>query len=199
MLDSKKQLEMKRLVIHLFLGISIMFLAVNFRYTQWLLFSLIAIGLIISLISVFVDIPVFAFLLDRLEKQKYRRTFPGKGLLFFLAGCLIVLRLFPISTALAAIAILTFGDATAHARGIFGKVRHKKPFDIRKSVEGTVLGTIVGTFFAAFFVPLLYAFTAALFAMVAEVIAIRLGQDSVDDNVIVPFVAGMVIFLISKI
>ncbi len=63
-------------------------------------------------------------------------------------------------------------------------------------MEGTVAGALVGILAAAIFVPLSQAFLGSFAAMIAEVIEIDFNQKPVDDNVVVPLVAGTVMYLL---
>jgi dolichol kinase len=48
---------------------------------------------------------------------------------------------------------------------------------------------------ASLFVPFVYAFIAAIVALIAEILVIKLGEDPVDDNIIIPLVAGTILYL----
>ena len=135
-------------------------------------------------------------ILNGFERKEYKERFPFRGIIFILAGCLLVLKLFTLDIALASIAILTFSDSVSHVIGMLGK--QKNPLDLSKNLEGTVFGIIVGTTAASFFVPLFFAFTASFFAAVAETLSFKFQEEKVDDNLIVPLVAGTVIFLLQK-
>src|SRR3989344_9240744 len=143
--------------------------------------------------------PSFALvesLLRKFEREKYRKRFPFKGALFFLTGCLLVLKIFSFDIALASIAILTFSDSVSHVIGLYG--RRKNPLNTTKNVEGAFAGFVAGTIAGAFFVPFLLALFASLASMFAEALSFKLQEEDVDDNVIIPLVAGTVIFLLQK-
>ena len=63
-------------------------------------------------------------------------------------------------------------------------------------MEGTIAGTISGFLAALLFVPFTPAFLGSFAAMVAEVVQIDLNQSQIDDNLIVPLVAGTVMYLV---
>ncbi len=135
-------------------------------------------------------------MLEGFERKHYRKKFPFKGALFFLTGCLLTLKIFPLDIALASIAILTFADSVSHVVGILGGRRH--PLNGSKNLEGTIAGIIVGTIAASFFVSWIMAFIASAVSMLAEALSFKLQEEDVDDNVIIPLVAGTVIFLLKK-
>ncbi|MFH1249288.1 MAG: hypothetical protein V1660_03990 [archaeon] len=191
-------LKFRRTIFHIIFGSVILYLAVKNYYTgvRWMLFSLLCFGMLLSLTSLRFKIPFIHFMLKKFEKPKYLKKFPGKGALFFVAGCLLVLRIFPKSMAFAAIAILTFADPLASLSGIvFGKRSHRKPFNTLKKIEGTIVGIITGFFVASFFIPYSEAIVASVVSMFAEALTLKLGGDEVDDNIIVPVSAATAIYL----
>jgi dolichol kinase len=104
------------------------------------------------------------------------------------------LLLYPKDIALASIMVLAFGDSVSHVFGIhFGKT--KTILSETKLLEGTVAGFIAGFIGAWVFVSPFEAFFASLAAMIAEAVEIKLGTEEVDDNIIIPLVAGSVIWL----
>jgi len=194
--------EFRRAVFHVLLGIAIIILALIFPHrVQWILFGILVVGIIISITSLKIKMPFIYRMIVLFEKPVYIEIFPGKGILFFIAGSLLALKLFSQQpgTALAAIAILTFGDSVSHIIGLaVGKIKHKRPFSEFKNIEGTIAGIIVSFAAASFFVKPIYALIGAVIAMLAEAFTIRMGGDNVDDNLIIPLVAGTVIYLLTN-
>ncbi len=189
--------EFRRQTMHILLGLLIIFLALfDSNFTVWLLFFALIFGFFLSFLQAKFNFKIFALILDRFEREKYKRRFPFRGTLFFLVGGLLALKLFSFNIALASIAILTFADSVSHLVGKFGN--KKNPLDQRKNIEGTLIGIVTGTIAASFFVPLVWAFLASLAAMIAETLSFKLQEEDVDDNVIIPLVAGTVIFLLQK-
>jgi len=189
----KMSFEIRRALAHIVLGVAILCIAYLFDEAKWILFFALIFGLFLSLASLKFKIPVIHFFIEKFEKRQYLKTFPGKGILFFVAGCLIVLKLFSLQIALASIAILTFGDSVSHLIGLIG--RRQSFLDPTKNIEGTIAGILAATIFASFFIPLLYALIASVVAMLAETISFKLEGDNVDDNLIIPLVAGTILYL----
>jgi len=181
----------KRAALHFLACAAIILISMKERIVWHLFFILIA-GLILSIASKKYRIPVIRWFLDNFEKPEYRKKFPGKGMLFLIAGCLLVLKLFPDNIAFASIAILAVGDPVSHlvAGNFKGKIFK------RKSLSGLLLGIIIASMAASLFVDFGTAFAAAAAALIAEIVVIKLGEDPVDDNIIIPLVAGTVIYLI---
>jgi dolichol kinase len=191
-------LKFRRSIFHIIFGTAILYSSVKYYYEgiRWILFAILVMGMLISIISLRFKIPFIHYMLKKFEKPQYIRKFPGKGALFFLAGCLLVLKIFPKTMAFAAIAILTFADPLASISGlIFGTKSHKKPFNTLKKIEGTLVGVVVGFFVALMFVSFTEALAASIGAMLAEALTIRLGGDDVDDNLVVPVAAATSMYI----
>jgi dolichol kinase len=194
------RLKIKRAAFHILLGTIILCLSINFyNKVRLILFLVLAFGIILSLLSLRFKLPFIYFMLKKFEKPRYIRKFPGKGTLFFVAGSLLVLKLFSRTMAFASIAILTFADPLASLSGLlFGRKGYKKPFKTFKKIEGTIAGIAIGFFAAAFFVPYIEAILASVAAMLAEALTLKLGGDDVDDNIIVPLAAAMAMYLVIR-
>ncbi len=189
--------ELYRQVVHLLLGIATVFLLRYQILTPLALFLLIIIGVMASFLSKRIDLPIFSFFLQHLEREEQRKIFPGRGLIFFFVGVLLVVQLFPQNIAFAAVMVLALGDSISHVVGErFGQIKNIFNGKSKKLLEGTVAGTLAGFCGALFFVPLPEAFLGSAVAMIAEVIEIDFNQQPLDDNVIVPLVAGTVMYLV---
>ncbi len=180
--------EIRRQAVHICLGLIL---------NSLILFIILIIGIIISILSRKFRIPVIYSFLKLFERKHTLKTFPGRGTISFLIGCLLVLQLFEKDIALASIMILTFGDSVSHLFGWhIGRKRH--PLNCLKSIEGNIAGAIAGFLGAMFFISPLPALLASFGAMTAEAVELKMNERIVDDNIIVPLVAGTIIYLISK-
>ncbi|MBS3116773.1 hypothetical protein J4421_04220 [Candidatus Woesearchaeota archaeon] len=167
--------------------------------TPLALFLLIIVGLLASLLSKRIRLPLFSFFLDHFEREEQKKAFPGKGVIFFFIGVLFAMKLFSKDIALAAIMILTLGDSVSHLVGErFGQIKNIFNGDGKKLLEGTLAGTMAGFLGAVLFVPAPEALLGSFSAMLVEVVKIDLNENTVDDNLVVPLVAGAVIFLLRK-
>jgi len=191
--------KLGRTIIHIILGIMILILVAYYPETRWLLFYLLIFSVILSFLSYFWKIPVVNFFLENFELERHRKTFPGKSFIFFLAGSLLVIKLFPQNIAMASIAILTFADPVSHFSSTIGKIRYKKPFNTEKTLFSTIFSIIVAFIAALFFVDWQYALLASIFSMLAEALTIKIWEDYVDDNYLIPLVAGTTIFIAQKL
>ena len=122
--------------------------------------------------------------------------FPGKGSFFLVLGSFLAMLLFDEKIALAAIAIMAVGDSLTTIIGIyFGSI--KSPLNPMKHLEGTMLAIIAGTIAAFNFVPFQMAFFGAVVAMLFEALTIRHIDNLIDDNLLIPLVAGITMITLS--
>lgn len=129
------------------------------------------------------------------ERPEHRRAFPGSGSFFMVLGCLLAMLLFEKSIALAAMTIMALGDSVTHVFGrYFGEV--KLPYNSRKTLDGALMGVIAATLGAFFFVPFHVALVGSLAAIFVETLDLRVGFVELDDNILVPLVAGAVMGLL---
>ena len=186
--------ELNRQIFHVVLGIAtVVLLKLGLIGKEAFLFLIIA-GLILSCLSRTIKIPIIHGLLERFERKEDFRRFPGKGIIFYFIGTYIVLLLFPKEIAMASIMVLAFGDSASHLYGLhFGKIKHS--FFKTKFIEGTIAGFIFGFIGALVFLPWHEAFFASFAAMTFEAVEIKIGAQQVDDNLIVPLVAGAAVWL----
>lgn len=195
-MKKNEALEIRRQLFHLLFGLLLVFLLYTEFIDAFIVFMMLIAGVGVSVLSREINIPVVSWFLQRFERPEDIRKFPGKGAIFFLIGVLIVLVLpFGKNTALAAITILALGDSVSHIVGRFyGRTQH--PLNKKLMLEGTLAGVMAGFLGAVLFVSIIEAFLASLFAMIAEAVEFRINEREADDNIIVPFVAALTIFLL---
>ena len=192
----KRNIELKRKLLHLILGIVLVTLLM-FGFIETIhVFILTIIAIIIPLLNKRFNVPGMNWFLKNFERDENLKIFPGKGFIFYLIGSLLVLLFFPLDIAMPAILVLAFADSVGHLFGMkFGKIPH--PFVSTKFIEGWIVGWIVGLIAgfigAIIFVPWPEALAAAFFAMLVEGIEIKIGADEIDDNLIIPLVAAIAI------
>ena len=188
-------LEVRRQIFHLFFGILIVILLMFGFIDKWLLFYLIIMGIIISFLSKRIKIPIIYWFLENFERPQDLKRFPGKGVITFLIGAFLVTLFFSMDIAMPAILVLALGDSVSHIFGIhYGKRKHL--LNNKKFIEGSIAGFIAAFIGALIFVPWHEAFFAALFAMIVEAIEIKIGAEQVDDNIVIPLVAAIVITVV---
>ena len=190
--------EVGRQIMHAGVGI-VLATAYYFEILSSLaVFLGIVVGVLISLISKRSNkIPIFSWFLRNYERKEDRKNFPGKGLIFYFVGVLLVMQLFEKDIAIASILILALGDSVSHLFGAkFGQIKNIFNGDGKKLLEGTLAGTVMGFFGAVLFVSIPEAFFGSFAAMMFEVIKIDFNEKTLDDNIIVPLIAGTTMFLL---
>jgi dolichol kinase len=190
----KDRFEFRRQIAHAGIGSAIIFFHfIGLLPPETLLLTLV-IGGCLSLLSLFVDVPLLSTFLKFFERPHHHKTFPGRGAFFLVLGALISILLFPKDIALAAIAIMAFGDSVTNIFGRhFGEV--KLPYNKRKTIDGALMGVAAATMAAFFFVPLPVALIASLGAIFVETLDLKIGWP-IDDNLIVPIVAGGIMMIL---
>ena len=110
--------------------------------------------------------------------------------LYFAAGILLSMLLFPAPVKGAVIAIFALGDSTA---SLFGGVISKNPlpFNKGKTLEGSMIGLIFAFLAGAFFVSPALALTGATVAMIIESLPLP-----INDNILIPLGTGLALMLI---
>lgn len=120
---------------------------------------------------------------------------PGFSALAFFVGCWVVLSLFPQHIALAAILVLTVGDPIAHLIGSgFGATR--VAVTRRSYLNGAIAGTVAGALAAWLYAPWYAALLASAAAMAIEAGELRIADHHVDDNLTIPIVSAVVLFIV---
>jgi dolichol kinase len=188
-------LELRRQVFHFLFGIVIVIL-LNFNLinVSSLLF-IFAIGVMIALISAYKRLPFFSWMLDVFERKD--ALFPGQGAILYFVGIILSVWFFPRNIALGSIMILAVGDSIGP---IVGKTlgKRKSPVNAR-FVEGILAGILCATLAAMFFVSFWHAFIASVVSLLIESLELKYLHRSIDDNIYIPLIAGIVLVLLEAL
>ncbi len=185
--------EIRRKVFHVCLGL-ILSCGLYFGYFNWILIGVVTLlGGGVVLLTLHTRLPFISWFLENFERPQYIKSFPGRGIFFFFLSATLVSLLFSLDIAVASILILTFGDSAAHLVGA-GLGRRRNPLSIGpvRMFEGLIAGIVCGMFAALLVVPFWLAFFGSLCALIVESIAIRIGGVQIDDNLLIPLIAGAV-------
>lgn len=192
-----KKLEFRRQSFHFLAG----FLCVFAHWVGLLrwraLLVVLVVGLLVSAISARRKIPIISNLLSLFDRKRDEK-FPGRGAFYFLAGILISIVIFPVKIAYASILILAVGDSVNHLFFARSPKQINLPWNRKKNLYGLFAGIVAGTFAAQFFVPFFPAFIATSVAILLETVIVRIGKFYVDDNIMVPVVAGTMLVLLGS-
>ena len=192
-----KELEFRRQSFHFACGFLCVFLhwagALRLRFIAFIL----VVGLILSLVAQYKRIPLLSDILGLVDRPR-DANFPGRGAFYFCLGVFLTFLIWQedhLNIAYAAILILAVGDSLNH---LFAAQVYKfsLPWNRRRNVVGILVGILMGTISAQFFVPFFPALLASTIAITAETVPWRVGKFYIDDNILVPLVAGGVLWVL---
>ena len=192
------KLELLRKLVHVLTGIFIVLLF------QAHILDISIFGLLILLFGIIV---LYNYRAERelltkiLSVNRADKEVPGLDILFYLVGAWLALLFLGVlfgeyHLAYASILVLAFGDSVAHlisrSFGATHTVLTKTTY-----LEGTVAGIIAASLAAWLYVPWWAALIASVIAMLVEAGELRIGDHHVDDNLIIPLVAGIVLWVMA--
>lgn len=190
----KDKFELRRQVMHMVVGVSIAFLLYLGLIGAKMLFAGIVVGGILVILSKNFDLPIVRHFLDFFERAHSRRKFPGRGSFFLVLGSFLAVILFRLDIAIAAIIIMAVGDSVTNIIGrYFGEI--DIPWNREKQLEGPIVGFVLAFLCSLFVVSWEMALFGSLAAMTVETWDFRVKKFLIDDNLIVPLVAGLVMSL----
>lgn len=188
-----EKVEIRRKLLHFFMGLILVILIQIEKVDKISLGVFIAVMVIAFFIYSVKKFPIMSWLVKKLGREKEK--FAGTGFLFYLIGAEIVLIFFSKDIAMAAIMILAVGDSVPNFVGFhFRQIKH--PLSDKKFLEGIFAGMFFSFLVATLFVRWYEALIASVVALTVEGIDMKIGLAEVDDNLILPIVAGLVIYLI---
>jgi len=191
----KTDLEVRRQIVHLLTGILIAAFIFYGFINIWMFLAVLVIGGVFSLILKYKKIPLLTHLLCYFDRECDIKRFPGKGLIYMIAGSALAYVLFSKNIAIAGILVLAFGDSLTHVIGKYlGRI--KSPFDKTKYIEGTIVAFFITALMIMKFVSFNQMILGTLIAMVVEMIPLKIWKFRIDDNLIIPVLAGAVMSLL---
>ena len=117
--------EVGRQILHIIIGLILLGLYYFEIISPLFIFLGIIVGLLCSIISKRVSLPIFSFFLKHFEREEQKKSFPGRGMIFFFIGTLLCIQLFDKDIAMAALMVLTMGDSVSHLFGErFGQTKN---------------------------------------------------------------------------
>lgn len=190
----KDKLEVRRQTLHMIAGLILSALIFwELVDIKWL-GAMLIIGLFIIIIYKLKKPAYLSDILNIFEREKEIRKFPGKGPLFMLAGAFISVLLFEKNIAAASVAIMAVGDAVSPIFGIyFG--RYVNPLNKAKHLDSIFVATFFSTLAAFAFLDFEKALIASFVSMLFESFTAEYVDRVIDDNVLIPLVAGGVLTL----
>jgi dolichol kinase len=186
--------EMYRQALHLILGVLITATLLLDILDWWHLLVLAGVFTFFSLLYVEgIKVPILSWCYKQFGREKELKWLPAHGFIFYLLSSSISVLLFPKDIAIASILILAFGDSFSSLIGQYGTNNHKH--NDTKTVEGSVAGILLATIASSIFVGLYHAFIASTIVMLLETVDMKIGKFYIDDNIFIPLVSGLILFL----
>lgn len=188
--DAKRRFEAGRQWFHILFGGALLAgsLALGPKNTLYAYSAALLLGLAILHLKLrCVSLPLIDPILARFERKN--ALFPGQGALMYFSGALFVLAFTPFDFALAAIAIVAFGDGFATLVGLYGK--WPLPWNPRKTTEGLIAFVFSAAAVASLVVPPMHAIAYAAVLGVLETM-----DGPVDDNLILPLAATVLYYAV---
>jgi dolichol kinase/membrane-associated PAP2 superfamily phosphatase len=184
------RVEINRQFFHLFLGILLVYLLYEEIIGLAALVIIFMLGIVLSYACTRYKVPFFSYMLNNFDREHH---IPGYGTLTYFIGVIFCIIFFSRDIALASVLILAMGDSFSTLAGrLFGRL--KNPFNRLKTVEGSIIGFIFAFLGAIIFVSPLAAIIGAAVGMLVEVFDVKYLK--LDDNILMPLVAGIVMGLI---
>lgn len=174
-------------------GVLVSFISIYLR-TRFMVAFLIFIVTAVYIASEFariegVNLPVISTITREAATKPEIHEFVTNPI-FFAAGIMLALVLFPNPINYASIAIFTLGDGTAT---LFGRKLGKTVFPLNKGkrVEGSIFGFLFAFLGALLFVSHIEALVGAAIGMIMEAL-----PTPVNDNLTIPLAAGLALLLL---
>lgn len=169
-----------------------------------LFFSLGYINTALSLVMLSATIGLAFFLktqrsfVDRIvllvEREEHFWNLPLKGPIYFILGCTITISFFDFIPALAGILVLSITDSIGTLYGKYMGVM-KIRWNPRKHMEGPIIGGVLSTVMLYAFLPLVPAAVASFVGAFIDTLQMRVLGFEIDDNLVIPIVAAVVVRL----
>jgi len=131
-----------------------------------------------------------------IAKEKERRNISGTT--FFMVSVFLSVLLFSKPIAMLSIVFLTLGDAVAALAGMrFGRTIITGSKSFEGSLACFIACLVSGVFLATLFEPFLgisfmVVFLGAIAATIAELVSVKIGKFTIEDNLVIAVAAGLV-------
>lgn len=188
-------LEIPRKILHLITGLIFILLTYYFKINYLIIFlcSILILGIIISLLSKKLNIPIIKQSLNYFDRESDKLIMPGKGLIMMVTGVLASLLFFEKTFVIIGIFVLSLGDPIASISGkLIGKL--KAPWNKNKHFDGSIIATIICGTIISLVMNNFWFFIPISIAMLVETIPLR--KLGLDDNFLIPLIVAALSTLI---
>jgi len=189
--------EVRRKILHIICGLLIV-LSLQFGIaTPFTIFEVLVLLAFLSLISRKIKIPVWSFFIEHFEREEWKESFPGRGLVYFFVGSTLAIYLFPFDVAMASILVLTLGDSVSCIVGsLYKKILNKNNHN--KLIVGGISGFFAALIGASLYLKLPEAVVASFAGLIAGFLEMDLNKAPLDDNLAIPLAAGVAVIILRK-
>lgn len=189
--------EVRRKILHILCGLFIV-LSMQFGIaTPFTIFEVLVLLAFLSLISRKIRIPVWSFFIEHFEREEWKESFPGRGLVYFFVGSTLAIYLFPFEVAMASILVLTLGDSVSCIVGsLYKKILNKNNHN--KLIVGGISGFFAALIGASLYLKLPEAIVASFAGLIAGFLEMDLNKAPLDDNLAIPLAAGVAVLILRK-
>ncbi len=186
-------LEVRRKVFHILLGCHFFVLLTFMFQLRWAYLALLALGLTLSFLQEKRPLPAITWILGRFDRP--HEAVPGRGIITYFSGAMLVCFIFPEEIALTAILVLAFGDPFAYLVGCsLGRV--KLPWNPNKTLEGMLGFLGASSLFTMIYIGGFQIIFPCFLASLVETFNLSRWR-VLDDNITVALTFGTVMYLIS--
>lgn len=207
--ERKFVFEIRRKIVHIFVGSFLSFLIYKDFYFLPICCFLIFGGIVLAfLIKNKKKIPFLYNFVVSFERKKELKKYPLKGALLFLVGCILSYLFFGLyfgSKKIAIFSILTLaiGDSIVAIYGTsFGKLKFS--ISEKKHIDATIVGTFLNTIIIYLILKIDFAaiFLASFVSLFLEyILPFEKTEKGIigyifDDNIFVPLISGFVFLLL---
>ncbi len=186
-------LEVRRKVFHILLGCHFFVLLTFMFRLRWIYLILLAMGLALSFFQEKRPLPIITWILGRFDRP--HEAVPGRGIITYFSGVMLVCFVFPEEIALTAILALAFGDPFAYLVGC-GLGRVRLPWNPNKTLEGMLGFLGASSLFTMIYSGNFLMIVPCFFASLMETFNLSRWK-VLDDNITVALMFGTVMYLIS--
>jgi len=187
----RQSVNLRRKIVHLFYGFSLVFL-IEYQILDTSLFLILTLVWgILTLSSAIWLPPKLKSLIMYFERDK-SPSFLGKGSFLFTLSSFLSFLLFPQKIAIVAIINLAIGDSVNALVGFYFKGKGKR-------LEASFAALFATALVSLQYISPLLAITGALVTFVFEYSEPKIGKRKINDNLLIPIASGTAIWLVSKI
>lgn len=190
--------ELGRKALHISFGTTLLFLT-HFEILEPIHYVLLwFIGITLSLSIKYLErFPAINKLIAPFDKDDY---LPAQGMVYFYTTFLLLTLIttamqLPKEYVMYPVMMLTLADPASFFIGK-GWGTHPLPLNRRKTIEGTAAGMLVASAVGLLFVAPVTAVIIGCLAMVMDVVDLKLGNLEIDDNLLIPIAAFLLLLIV---